>query len=175
MTLETLYYVSQIIAVLAILGSLIFVGLQVRDNTKSLQTTSLQSILDGVRDRYLLPMAHDEEVSEILSRGMTSIDLLSDAEIRRFCHMISEFVFQLQHAMQLYEKGLIEEVDFTAWLKVTASFIRTSGGMVIWEQTQRLTTPTIVKTINDELAAFPDDPSFIEVMPLFEYKTSTTG
>ena len=34
MTLETLYYVSQIVAVLAILGSLVFVGVQIRQNTK---------------------------------------------------------------------------------------------------------------------------------------------
>ena len=34
MTLEALYYISQIVAVAAVLASLIFVGIQIRQNTE---------------------------------------------------------------------------------------------------------------------------------------------
>ncbi|MEL6921153.1 MAG: hypothetical protein AAFO77_09025 [Pseudomonadota bacterium] len=36
MTLETIYYITQIVAVLLVIGSLLFVGIQIRDNSRAL-------------------------------------------------------------------------------------------------------------------------------------------
>ena len=36
MTLEAIYYITQIIAVLLVIGSLLFVGIQIRDNSRAL-------------------------------------------------------------------------------------------------------------------------------------------
>jgi len=37
MTLETIYYITQIFAVLAVIGSLLFVGIQIRDNSRAVK------------------------------------------------------------------------------------------------------------------------------------------
>ena len=37
MTLETIYYITQIIAVLLVIGSLLFVGIQIRDNSRAVK------------------------------------------------------------------------------------------------------------------------------------------
>ncbi|MBL4618243.1 MAG: hypothetical protein JKY46_11160 [Robiginitomaculum sp.] len=47
MTLESIYFISQIVAVIVILASLIFVGLQIRQNNKALKATPPHLITDN--------------------------------------------------------------------------------------------------------------------------------
>jgi hypothetical protein len=120
--------VAEILGALAVLASLVYVATQIRDNTRSLEAASLQSVLDGPRDRSLLPMATNGETSDIFARGLNSFDDLDEGEKRRFCCIMVEHCFQIQQVMHLHERGLIPELDYEAWLIWTVSLVRTPGG-----------------------------------------------
>ena len=49
--------IGEIVGAIGVLATLIYLAAQIRDNTRSLQAASLQSVLDGPRDRHFLPMA----------------------------------------------------------------------------------------------------------------------
>ena len=48
MTLEELYYISQIVTVIAIFASLIFVGVQIRQNSAQMRAQTQEAIHGGV-------------------------------------------------------------------------------------------------------------------------------
>ncbi len=50
MRLEDIYFLSQIISALALVVSLLFVGIQIRHNTMSTQTARHQSIVQAISD-----------------------------------------------------------------------------------------------------------------------------
>jgi hypothetical protein len=52
MTLEQIYYVSQIPAVFAVIASLVFVGLQVRDSSRAVRAATAQAVHDNYAGWY---------------------------------------------------------------------------------------------------------------------------
>jgi len=84
MTLESIYYIGQTIAVLAILISLIFVGIQMRDGNRLARAQMHQQISDGftqllagldIHEDEFYEAMHDAKIYRDLSRGMTENSL----------------------------------------------------------------------------------------------------
>jgi hypothetical protein len=167
--------VGETVGALGVLVTLVYLATQIRDNTRSLQAASLQSVLEGARDRYFLPMAQSSDMSEIFARGLTCLDDLDADEKRRFFYMMFEQYFQMQQVMHLHERDLIPQVDYDAWLDYTTSLTRTPGGAEMWTHCETVITPTIAKVINAHLREAPDLPSFIQLVPLFERKRRGNG
>ena len=160
---------GEILGALGVFGSLVYLASQIRENTHSLGADSLKSVLDGARDRWLLPLAIDGQTSEIWSKGLTSLDYLDDNERRRFWFLMTEQYFQMQQCMHLHERGLIPQVDYDAWLKWVVALTRTPGGGEMWLQIQTLITPTIADLVNEQLKTDLDTPSVLELMPVFKF------
>ena len=133
---------------------------------------SLESVLNGPRDRYFLPMASDPEMAGIFSRGLNSLENLDEKETRRFFYMMYEQLFQLQQVTHLRERELIPEVDYEAWLTYTVTLLRTPGGSNMWHHCEKVITPTVAALINDFIAENPAGPSFTELIPIFRIADS---
>ena len=82
MTLEAIYFIGQTVAAFAIVGSLIFVGLQSRQASKASELATLQVMqerFDGVR-RLLVA---DKELVDLYDRGMRDPAQLEEDELVR--------------------------------------------------------------------------------------------
>ena len=84
MNWEAIGAVGEIVGALGVLATLVYLATQIRENSRILGAASLQSVLDGPRDRYFLPMATSGELCEIFARRLNSLDQLDDSEKRRF-------------------------------------------------------------------------------------------
>ena len=67
-SLEKTYYVTQIVAVIALIVSLLYVGRNIEQNTIAIGNISLQGSADTWNDRAAL-IAQDAELADILRRG----------------------------------------------------------------------------------------------------------
>ena len=67
MLLENIYYIGQTVAVIMIFASLIFVGVQLRQSRRATQMVSLQSVLDGCRDRFFVPGYTDPDLLRMIA------------------------------------------------------------------------------------------------------------
>jgi hypothetical protein len=159
--------VAEMLGAVGVLLTLFYLASQIRDNTRSLQAASLESVLNGARDRYFLPMSTDRENVDVFTRGLNSLDLLDENEKRRFYYQLFEQLFQMQQVMHLRERDLIPQVDYDAWLTYTTSLLRTPGGAAMWLYCEATITPTIAQVINEHLKENPGEPSYIELAPLF--------
>jgi hypothetical protein len=83
MTLEQLSLLSQIISAIAILGSLVFLALQIRGNTRELRSQSyFNGLTHGQRPFEL--MIQDPSLTRIVNLGYVSPDALDGDERERF-------------------------------------------------------------------------------------------
>ena len=71
MTLENLYFCSQVVAAIAIIASLIFVGLQVRQSTTTSRAAAAQAFSQQYSD--LNHMLLHADVREIFVRGLDGV------------------------------------------------------------------------------------------------------
>ena len=165
--LETINTISQTVAAIAVVASLVYLALQVRQSDRTQGAAALQSVLDGFRDRTFVTLSLHADLVDIFARGLTSLDALDENEKRRFFEHMGEQFMHMQQVLQLYERKLISKTDYDAWLAYSASLVKTPGGAAIWPYIEAIFTPPVVKVINARLAQDPAHPSFLDMVPFF--------
>lgn len=90
MTLETLYYLTQILAVLGVIGSLIFVGVQVKQNTEQTRVQNSAHLQDR-HDNWWRMVGEDAELAYAYTRLFKGekIDPRQAAQLAVFCNMMA--------------------------------------------------------------------------------------
>lgn len=83
MTLELIYYVSQIIAVVAVVVSLVFVGVQIRHNTIATKAASHGAVSTALNEINRL-FAENADLTKIWLAGMRDRRALTEEERWRF-------------------------------------------------------------------------------------------
>ena len=71
MTLEGAYFVTQIVAAFAVIGSLLYVGVQLRQNTMALQATARTAALDGDMSFTQMTVEHPKLISLLTKEEMS--------------------------------------------------------------------------------------------------------
>lgn len=168
MSIENLGSIGEFVGAIATVATLIYLAVQVRSNTKLTQAAAIQYMLDGARDRISMRGYVTPDVAEIMARGLSNYEALTNRERVRFTWFLVEHALQLQNVLNLHQQGLLSEMDYQTWVNYVSSFIRTPGGKIIWPQLDKTISPDVRESINAHLASNPDQPSLIELMPVFD-------
>ncbi|MEO0981117.1 MAG: hypothetical protein AAFX03_00525 [Pseudomonadota bacterium] len=126
MTLEALYYLSQIIAVVLILGSLVFVGVEIRQNT--LQARQSNAIAKADLSERLLAkfndvwsiISTDEVVSKAFATVLYKNGKLSQLESVRLLTWFSNVLNTHFNAFLLMRDELVDDKMLSAFDNNTA-------------------------------------------------------
>ena len=125
MSLETIYYVGQTVSVVAIIASLVFVGLQIRQNTHAQLSSSDMASNDGNRD-LMLALLKDADLAKLIMAGLR--DELEDPVDRyRFAEWArhvteSHMTFFVQN-----ERGTVTSEVFDYWSKTVDRMCQQPG------------------------------------------------
>ncbi len=102
MSLEAVYFASQIAAVIAIVISLAFVGVQIKQNTATTRAASHHAVSDAL-NQINFAFAENEDVTRIFLSGLEDKTSLSpeerwrfDAMMRAYLHVCETMFFQAQ-------------------------------------------------------------------------------
>lgn len=101
MTLEELSYLSQIIGVAAIFASLVFVGLQIRQNTLATRAASHNSVSNALNDINRI-FAENADLTKVWLAGMADRKALTpeerwrfDSTMRAYMHVVETMYIQV--------------------------------------------------------------------------------
>ncbi len=95
------------IGIFAIVGSLIFVALEIQTNTES----NIIAIGQGSATNYITinsTIAANRDLAAVYEKGLAGEEL-DRAEARQFSHLVSMWLTQAFHMLALYDRGLITE------------------------------------------------------------------
>ena len=130
MSLETVYYIGQTVAVIAIILSLIFVGMQVRQNTAQAKADAAEA---AHRALIELQRSFTAENSAIAVKANTDYESLSAAEVF-FAGMIAmQLLLNMQEAHAKWLDGSLIESRWRVWDEY-ASFSVSPAILKTWEQ-----------------------------------------
>lgn len=107
MSLEALYYISQIVASVAVLASLIYLALQTRQAARSSRAVMHEN-------RSATVLRHIDKVSEaefhpIWTKGTLAAADMSDAEISRFTLQAAGWVVMWEERYREFQEGMLDE------------------------------------------------------------------
>jgi hypothetical protein len=111
MPLEQLSYVAQIIGILGVILSLIFVGLQIRQNTAALQRNEHNSTM-AQWSVIRMAIAENREIGVLMTSGLKGEQALDTADQLRLEQLLAEYVWAAFHIWDRAQRGVFPKGTF---------------------------------------------------------------
>jgi hypothetical protein len=163
--IDTAANIAEIAGGIAILVSLLYVGYQIRQSNRIASATALQAVLTGHAERNSIINLQHPEGEDATWRGYQSWNGLSVRDKRIFNNQMVVNILHVQNVIQFHEKGLVNDVDYKAWLTFIASIVVTPGGKEWWPSSKVMFTPTIVAVLDQFIADNPSTTSILDMAP----------
>jgi hypothetical protein len=129
MSLEDLGNIGEFVAAMAVLSSIIYLALQIRQNTAAAATSTYDSVMGGYNELNLT-IASDPDLGRIVHVGMYTPDSLDENERIRFAFTIRAVSNQYLKLLRLHEKGVFPPNEWETYGRELAQIYRTPGGSV---------------------------------------------
>lgn len=144
--LRQIAQVAEVIAAVAVVVSLIYVGREVQSNTAAVRSSAMQAIATTDADA-LLTIATDSALSEIVRIGHQDPSLLSESELFRYFLFMRQFWLSFQNVYQQSELGLIDPSVWDSYLSVICGMWRRPGAQVTWSNHRAILNPGFVRIV----------------------------
>ncbi|TNE37206.1 MAG: hypothetical protein EP347_08435 [Alphaproteobacteria bacterium] len=125
MTLEGLYFIAQILSAIAVIVSLIFVGYQLRDNTREQRLRRYHENLTV--QNTILDFMSDIEMSEGFLKGVFEPNSQTQAEYVQFTSMYLKAFNTYDVLRHMHEEGAISEDILRSYEGYIYSGLNTPG------------------------------------------------
>lgn len=133
MNLNDLANLAQIIGAAAVVISLIYVALQIRQNTNAVRSATANTVHEHFAKWYHL-VAADAELSRMAANGLRDYRSLSEQERVRFIVAFMAFLSYSQNAFLKWREGLLASPLWLGWELVIMNLVCAPGGRAFWKE-----------------------------------------
>src|SRR5882757_11469851 len=138
MSFEQISYLAQIVASVAVVASLVFVGLQIKQNTRALQRNEHNSTMEQwtvLRQA----IAQNREIAELMTAGLSGERALDAADQLRLEQMLQEYAWASFHIWDRTQRGVFPKGTFEATAGVMiCDLLRTPRGEAWWRSAKHV-------------------------------------
>lgn len=132
MNWQALGAVGELVGAAGVIVSLLYLGSQVRGNSRQLRHASAQAVLDKLNG-LIGRLAFTPGAGDVWTRGLSGLDSLeTDEEIVRFSSMMLQAFWAYEEVLHYRDAGMVED---WAWAHARAPvehFMRTPGFQQWW-------------------------------------------
>jgi len=132
MTLNDIYLISQVVAVAALVPSVIYLAVQVRQNTLQASANAAYQFLEATGGLNAVPIGN-KETARVVRRGLEDISVLDGDEKLQFVWFISQHLTTYSTVYELYRNKTLLESQWHPAKKDIITLMATNGGRTIWE------------------------------------------
>ncbi len=157
----TLQETAQIPGGIGVIASMIYVGIQIRNNACALRAATYQQ-LSVISLQGWMSMGHNGETTGIMLRGMDEFSALNRVENARFRFVVMSYVKGFENAWFQNKIGTLRENDWIACTSDLHSFFSTPGTHAAW--------PMVKNRFNLEFVAFVDQVLLRQAETVANYK-----
>ncbi len=171
MLLETAYYITQIIAVIAILGSLIAIWFQMRQN-QMVERANNQRELLILAQRWMNSTRDDSDLFDMAARLMEDYEGADPIEQGRFWSWAFELLMTVEIAMYMHRDGFMNDASYDGFIQVAIAVVKTPGGQQWWEEVRHVWGADAVEELTKRMNEIGDQvPPWNELQPTFKRYT----
>lgn len=152
MTLNDLYLVSQIAVALIGVPTLVFLAVQVRQNTKQLRANASHQFLETNKDLNIA-MVGNKEAAGVYVRGIKDFGALDEAERLQFILWTGQYYQTFSNMFDLWKGGALPETAWRPVRKHLIDMLAMPGTRHVWESFARDALPPDFIAYGDKLAA----------------------
>ena len=159
MNWEVVGTISEFLAAIAVIVTLGYVAIQIRQNTSALRSAATQGAHDQTASMYDL-LASDAELNDIFVRGLEDPQTLDRIATGRFYALLLGVMFRLQNWYLQAEAHALDQEQFMGWCRVLRQISGMPGFLHFWESRKHLFTPSLVEYLEREVFLSERDPAY---------------
>ena len=152
MNIEDLGNLGEFIAALAVVASLVYLGYQVRENTRELGLQSFQRVFEGYANfrRYIL---QSPDLTRIHLKAVENPDELTAEELMQLGYLLEEYLFSSQQYYLHLDGGRFgalpnENPRWHAAVKRLAVFLASKPAIEWWQEWKHMYFPAFQKEVD---------------------------
>ena len=151
--LENVYYVSQLVAVAALVPSIIYLAVQVHQNTAQARANANYQFLEASGQINIMLMS-DKDSASVMRRGLDNPDDLDPDDRFRFLMYVGQFMQIYSTMFDLHSQNMLPPSQWHAVRKDIITVLSTAGGKWCWDKfAEEGLTPGFVAYAKELLAS----------------------
>ena len=153
MNWDALGAIGELVGATAVIGSMLYVAVQIRQNTEESRISRSQNLLTATSDANAL-IATDPDLARIVKEGTFDFDALSALDRIRFSTFFFSFMAKFDFA---YHQNLTGNIDRTFWRQTDndiATFIQLPGTRRWWAQDKIRFSPGFREYVDKRIEVF---------------------
>lgn len=153
MTLEELYFVSQTIAAVAIVASLIYVALQLRQTERNQRAIIQQG--RAARNLTLTMRQTEAEMAGLMAKAGSEWSSMTDVELLQWIGWTRGILFHFEDSYLQHLDGLMDERAFESARSSLASILARPASRATWEVTRTFHNPAFADYVDKLVRSAP--------------------
>ncbi len=146
MKLKDLAAIAEIVAAVAVIISLIYVGKQVQDNTAAIRSATMQAVANS-SDVALQMQAADAELLRIRMTGDEDISALTELESVRYASFHRGMWIRMQNIYAQKQLGVLDEAFWATYARIICDVYEPPGVRATWPDHSRVLDPSFVEFV----------------------------
>lgn len=123
---------GELVGGVAVLVTLFYLVLQVRQGNTNARAASRQTLIQNW-SHYVFELSRDREAIRLGGRGVYDFERLSDEEKSQFVFTMNQWVANLYNGILLYQQGILDLPTLDYIGGFVASAVQCKGGAAWWE------------------------------------------
>ena len=149
-SLEQIAYIAEIIGVIAVVVSLLYLAIQVRMSARATRLASAHSIAESWRDTAGLIAAHGD-LADILTRGFVDRDSLTGAEKLRFHSYLQNLLKIFEDAYYNMREETLEEEFWDGIREWFTGLTDLPGTIAYWNELKFCYSPQFQRFMDETI------------------------
>ena len=129
--------VGELAGALAVLITLIYLAVQLRQNTNLASGAAQREVMAS----FQLNLDRVRTNPQLVQKGLAQFDSLSHAEQLEFTMIINQFVNHLEQPLRMLNRGLETQDTVDVYGDICMAILQEPGGLELWERTKPLFFP----------------------------------
>jgi hypothetical protein len=149
MTVFELGAIGEFVGALLLFASLVFVGLQIRQNNLGMKVAAKQEMTRQYTD-YMDSLISNQEISDLYTRGIAG-ETLTEAEVHRFNYMMAKAAWY--YASMFYQREIkaLSDAEWHQPKDLISRAVRTRGFREWWQRRGGEFTPSFRAFVEQQM------------------------
>jgi hypothetical protein len=133
MNWEAVGAIGEIVGAAAVVATLVYLAVQIRQSSKIASLQASQHVLEGAAELQAR-IAEDEDLRRIFASGCRSYDSLEGGDRRRFYAIVGEYLMRYEVQTQMHEAGMLNDDNFAAATRGVVRLLSQPGARDVCER-----------------------------------------
>ncbi len=132
MNWEALGAISELVGAAGVIASLIYVGVQVRQNTRSMRAATYDSLVRS-NGEWLAPLIQDAALADNFEMAVASWYEVEEAQRSRVMYLLTQLFRHWENAFFQQQQGTLAPSLWLTWQEIILSYFHQPGIQEWWQ------------------------------------------